>query len=210
MEKIIVKENTATLIESINKAISYDTYRTLVKNHVENKTNTGANQTSALAEYTFLNDRRMKRLDKTLKIAEDVENILTNTTKKITWLVITESWCGDAAQTIPVINKLAKLSENIDLKIVLRDENPVLMNQFLTNGAEAIPKLIAFDTEENEVVYTWGPRPSEATKMVNDFKEAYGKLTAEFKKDLQLWYTKDKGENTAKDIATLVGLENYM
>ena len=41
--------------------------------------------------------------------------------------------------------------ENIELKIVLRDENEELMNEFLTNGSRSIPKLIVLD--ENLEVY---------------------------------------------------------
>ena len=188
---------------SLTKAISYNDYRSLVSNLLENGKSTGQEQSDFLLNYSMLNDRRMKRLDKTIKLSEETINTAKNKDSKITWLVLTEGWCGDAAQTLPIINKIANESEQIDLKIVLRDENEELMNEFLTNGGKSIPKLIALD-KNNEVINSWGPRPTIATKMVQDYKEKHGKLDADFKQDLQVWYNKDKGANTQKDMLDLI------
>jgi hypothetical protein len=99
---------------------------------------------------------------------------------------------------------VADLNSNINYRVVLRDDNDALMNQFLTNGGRSIPKLIAIDNKSEEVIGTFGPRPSEATKMVNDYKQKHGTLTAEFKEDLQRWYNKDKGQSTIKDLLELL------
>ena len=188
--------------ESLEKAISYDQYRTLVSDLIEQGKSTGEIQSDDLLNYSILNDKRMNRLDKTIEISENTKNKVKNVKKEQTWLVLTEGWCGDATQNIPVINKIAEQNSKINLKFVLRDENPELMDQFLTNGGKAIPKLIAIDDESN-VLGTWGPRPSEATSMVADYKEKYGKLDPEFKKDLQIWYNKNKGRNTENDLLSL-------
>ena len=201
----LVMNRTAIIEEALEKSISYNEYRTLVSQLSEQDANTGPEQTEALANYTKLNDRRMKRLDKTVKINEQISEKAKKYDRKVNWLVLTESWCGDAAQTMPVINKIAELNDNIDFKVVLRDENLVLMDQFLTNGGRSIPKLIAIDDATKQVIGEFGPRPSVATKMVQDYKEAHGQLTPEFKQDLQVWYNKDKGLNTAEDIVALLG-----
>jgi hypothetical protein len=86
----------------------------------------------------------------------------------------------------------------------MRDEHPKLMDAFLTNGSRSIPKLIAFDTQFGEIIGDWGPRPSVATALVNDYKAKHGELTPEFKQDLQLWYNKDKGINIIEDLAGLI------
>ncbi|MBU2995567.1 thioredoxin family protein [Cellulophaga baltica] len=198
----IVKDTTTIIEDSLPKAISYEEYRTMVAKLVEEKKATGIVQTEALTNYTMLNDKRMKRLDKTTKFSDEAIAKIEAFNNKVTWLVLTESWCGDAAQTMPVMNKMANLNDNIDFKVVLRDENTELMNLFLTNGGMSIPKLVMLDSETNEVLGDWGPRPSEATKMVEDYKNTHGTLTPEFKKDLQMWYTKDKGQNTLNDILT--------
>jgi len=192
------------ITDSLEKAITYQDYRTLVKDLVAKESTTGTNKTEALANYTMLNDRRMKRWDKTVKVSETVKEQVSNLKINQTWLVLTESWCGDAAHLMPVINKVAELNDNIDFKVVLRDENEALMNQFLTNGGQAIPKLILIDNNTNEVVNTFGPRPTEATKLVNDYKAEHGTLTPEFKEDLQGWYNKNKGQNAIDDLVGLM------
>ena len=165
---------------------------------------TAKEQTEDLLNYSTLNNRRMKRLDKTIKIDETIASGIKAKKLDVTWLVLSEGWCGDAAQSLPVINKVAEINEGIDLRIVLRDENDALMSHFLTNGGKAIPKLIAIDNSNREIIGTWGPRPSTATKMVNDYKEKHGGLDAQFKEDLQVWYNKDKGENIVNDLSGLL------
>ena len=154
----------------------------------------------------MLNDRRMKRWDKTIKLSDEVIKRVSNFKGDITWLVLTESWCGDAAHVVPAINKIAELSDNIDLKLVFRDENEELMNEFLTNGSKSIPKLIMVDNLSDEVINTFGPRPSKATQLVNDYKAKYGTLTPEFKEELQHWYNTDKGLSTINDLLNLLGV----
>lgn len=192
-----------SLEKSLQNAISYETYRTLVSNLLANGKATGPLQSEALTNYSLLNDRRMKRLNKTLQISEDTIATINSIKEPQTWLTITEGWCGDAAQNLPVINKIAAINPNINLKVVLRDENLELMDLFLTNGGRAIPKLIALDAEHN-VIFTWGPRPSVATKMVVDYKAKNGNLDAQFKQDLQVWYNKDKGKSVQEDIVRLL------
>jgi len=193
-----------TIDKSLQKAISYPEYRTLVQNLVADGKSTGETQTEALSNYSMLNDKRMKRLDKTTKLTDEAVAEIKSYNGDVTWLVLTESWCGDAAQTMPVIHKVAELNENITLKVVLRDDNEALMNEFLTNGGKSIPKLIAIDNTSGNVIGDWGPRPTKATQMVNDYKAEHGKLTPEFKQDLQVWYNKDKGQNTVDDLLKLV------
>ncbi len=189
--------------KSLSKAMSYDDYKVLVDKLIKEGKSTGDNQSDDLLNYSVLNDKRMKRLDKTLHVSsESIENVKRIKDKQ-TWLVLTEGWCGDAAQNLPMINKIAKENSNINLQLVLRDENLDLMDSFLTNGGRSIPKLIVLDAKKN-VVGTWGPRPSEATAMVKTYKEKNGKLDAEFKKDLQIWYNKNKGRNTEDDLVSLL------
>lgn len=188
---------------SLKNTLSYQEYKDLVKSLLADNKSTGPNQSEDLTNYSLLNDTRMKRLDKTIKILEETENEIIKVKNPLTWLVITEGWCGDAAQNLPIIYKMAELNKNIELKIVLRDENLELMDLFLTNGGRSIPKLIALD-KENTVLYTWGPRPTVATKMVADYKEKHGVLDADFKQSLQVWYNKDKGKSTQDDFVKLI------
>lgn len=190
--------------ESINGGISYRDYRELVKQLAEEHSNTGIEKTEALANYTKLNDRRMRRWDKTIKISKETQQKISEFNQKMTLLIITESWCGDAAHVIPALNKMAELNPNIDVKLVLRDENLELMDMFLTKGGRAIPKVIMIDDETGAVLSTYGPRPSEASSYVNRFVAKNGSLTPEFKEDLQHWYNGDKGQNIIKDVIEIL------
>jgi thiol-disulfide isomerase/thioredoxin len=189
---------------SLEKSISYQAYRDLVKQLSEENSNSGPEKTKALADYTKLNDRRMKRWDKTIKISEEAQHKIGNFKESITWLLITESWCGDAAHIVPVLNKIADLNDKIDLKVVFRDDNPELMDAYLTNGNRAVPKVIMIDNESGDVINTYGPRPRVATELVARYKAKFGKLTPEFKEDLQRWYNNDKGQNIVKDITEML------
>jgi hypothetical protein len=192
-----------TLKKSLENTISYQEYKDLVKNLLAENKSTGPNQSKDLTNYSLLNDRRMKRLDKTIKISAETAEEIKKINEPQTWLLITEGWCGDAAQNLPIINKMSDLNDHIDLKLVLRDENLELMDLFLTNGGRAIPKLIVLD-KENNVINTWGPRPTVATNMVTAYKAEYGVLDADFKQDLQVWYNKNKGKSTEEDLVNLI------
>ncbi|MEL0454978.1 thioredoxin family protein [Flavobacteriaceae bacterium SZ-1-7] len=193
-----------TINDSLNCSMSYKEYRDLVKKMAENNSTTGLEKTEVYTDFTLLNDKRMKRWDKTLKISEESQQKILEFKHPITWLAIAESWCGDGAHMLPALNKVAELSKYIELKIVLRDENPELMDAFLTYGTRSIPKVIMIDNETGAVLNTYGPRPSEATAYVNRFKAKYGKLTPEFKEDLQHWYNKNKGQNIIEDITEML------
>jgi len=190
--------------ESINGGISYRDYRELVEQLADEHSNTGIEKTEALANYTKLNDRRMRRWDKTIKISKETQQKISEFNQKMTLLIITESWCGDAAHVIPALNKMAELNPNIDVKLVLRDENLELMDMFLTKGGRAIPKVIMIDDETGAVLSTYGPRPSEASSYVNRFVAKNGSLTPEFKEDLQHWYNGDKGQNIINDVIEIL------
>jgi hypothetical protein len=191
MEKVIQ--------ESLEKSITYEQYKELILNLLKDGKSTGIIQSDDLLNYTKLNERRMKRLDKQTLLSEEASLKAQKINKDFTWLVLTESWCGDAAQTLPVINKFAEINPKIELKVVSRDENESLMNQFLTNGSKSIPKLIVIEKETNKVLNSWGPRSKTATKLVEEYKEIHGKLDDEFKKELQYWYINDKGKSIEND-----------
>lgn len=191
--------------KSVNKALDYAGYNLFFKQLFEEGRTTGE-QTEEKINYTKLNFSRTKRLDKTAQIAEENIEVFKNISEKQTWLVITEPWCGDAAQTLPYLNKIAQLSENIDLKIVLRDENPELMDSFLTNGSRSIPIIIMLDENFN-VLKTFGPRSKAATKLINDYLSHHGKVDDALKEMLQVWYNNDKGVSLVNDILETIAVK---
>lgn len=204
--KLLLGMETEELICKKQKCFSYKQYRDLMQQLVEQGGTSGNEQSESFINFTKLNHQRMKRWEKTINIPDDIKERLKNFKGNETWVVIAESWCADGAHVIPVIQKIAELIEDINLRLVLRDENEGLMNQFLTNGGRAIPKLIMIDNETGQVVGTYGPRPSVVTKIVEEFKQIHGRVTPEFKEDLQRWYNGDKGQTIIDDLITLLGV----
>lgn len=185
-------------------SISYQEYRELVAKYAAEGKTSGNTQTPDYINYTKLNESRMHRLDKTLQVIEEVKTYLENLNKEYIWLVLAETWCGDAAQVLPVINKMAQISDKIELRILLRDENEAVMNLFLTNGTKSIPKLIILDKESGEVVTDFGPRPVEAKQLIMDYKATHGVVDETAKIELQKWYLADKGVAIQKEILALI------
>lgn len=203
MEKLAMQEILNQKI--IDAAMTYSEYTELLAKLLAQGKTTGENQSEELFHYAKMNVQRMKRLDKTLEITNDLKSIVTNKNlKKMVWLVITEGWCGDAAQNIPLLNQLATVSASIELKLILRDEHLEIMDQFLTNGGRSIPKLIVLDATDLKVLGTWGPRANEAQHLVLEFKKQVNGDYKEFVKVLQLWYAKDKTLSQQKEFEALI------
>ena len=196
-------EKTQIIRNSLLKAVSYETYRNLIDKYEAEGKSSAKEQTEELVYYTALNQKRYKRLDKTIEIPEEKAQFFINYPKSVCLLVITESWCGDAAQIVPVVHKIAELNPKITMKLVFRDENEELMNLFLTNGGKAIPIVVFLDLED-KVLAHWGSRPSVAAKMVEAEKAKNGKLSPEFKEELQKWYNQDKGQSILADLTELL------
>ena len=192
----------------IDNAMTYEAYRALIDNLMAQQKATGDNHSEAMLNYTNLNIARMNRLDRTTKLTEETIDTLQQIEQSQIWLTITEGWCGDAAQVIPVLQKMAEQHNKIELQLILRDENLEVMDAFLTNGGRSIPKVIVLNAETLEVLTTWGPRPAELQQMVLDNKvemqglsdeEARKAADYEAKKAQQRWYAKDKTRSTQRE-----------
>lgn len=196
--------NTKEVInqELINSAMNYQEYIDLLMGLFEEGKTTGENQSEELLDYAKMNLQRMKRLQKTVLIETELSAALNaEHTPEMIWLVITEGWCGDAAQNLPLLNKLAELSKKLQLQLILRDENPAVMDQFLTNGGRSIPKLIALNAENLCVLGTWGPRPKAAQLLIEEFKEKNPAAPySELATVLQLWYARDKTQSQQSEL----------
>ena len=190
------------------QTFTYASYRQLVTELLAEGKVTGDVQSPELLDYSKLNQARMDRLQKTLALDETVGQVLNSLKNEYTWVLISEGWCGDAAQLLPIFNLMADNTPNVNLAVVLRDANPELMNRFLTNGARSVPKLIVLDSGNN-VRGTWGPRPMGAAQLIAEYKAAKGVIDETAKTQLQMWYLHDKGLSTQRELAELMkSLEN--
>jgi len=192
--------------KSLELSFTYEEYHEQIKVLVDSKSSSGPKQSESYVNFTKLNDRRAKRLDKTATLTPKFEEFVSKISSPQTWLVITESWCGDAVQALPFFNLASKLNENIQLKLVYRDENENLIDLFLTNGGRSIPKLLILDSENKKVITDWGPRPKDAQEMYLDFKKnPNGRVYQDIQIDLQKWYLQNKGVMMQSEILNLLG-----
>lgn len=191
--------------ELIDSAQTYSEYREMIDRLLaENKT-TGINHPESYLDYTKMNVQRMNRWDKTAKISPELEKVVRSIASPQIWLVITEAWCGDAAQSIPLMAKLAGLNPLIELKFVLRDENPTLMDSYLTEGARSIPILIGLTGDLSKELFVWGPRPEFLQNRLKAYKLDPQNITSkEFADGTHLWYARDKNKTMSEELIPLI------
>jgi Thioredoxin len=153
-------------------------------------------------EYKKLNLQRTKRIEKQYNVSDELKEILKAVDKDQLWLVITENWCGDSAQNLPIIAKIADENLRINLRIIGRDSHLDIMDNFLTNGARSIPKLVVFDKEGNEL-FQWGPRPKKLQNLFYKLKDEGIEKNKIYAK-LHLWYPKYGIEEIEKEFIKLI------
>ena len=188
--------------EYIEKSMTYDEYRKLVEDLADNGKTTGE-ETEERIYFTNLNRQRMKRLDKTVKIGDELRGKIKAIKRPLIWLTLTESWCGDAAQNVPAIEKIASENDLIQTRYLLRDENLDLMDQHLTNGGRAIPILLCIDGVTLEVLGKWGSRPKAIQDYFLELK-ASGMEKPEIMELIQRRYNSDKEQSIQADFAKLI------
>ena len=190
----------------IEKSITFAEYLKLINDLLAEGKTTGENQSEAMFNYGKLNRQRMKRLGNTVELNESLAEKARQVERKMIWLILTEGWCGDAAQNIPIIEKIAHENSNIETRYVLRDENLELMDKYLTNNARSIPKLIALDAETLAEIGTWGPRPQSAMDYFLEMRDGEMEKT-QMMENLQRWYLQDKEKSVQAEFEVL--LENW-
>lgn len=185
----------------LGKAINYQTY--FANMQLEETEHSRFPLIHDKAQYIPLNITRMQRVTKTFEILPTLQIALNALQDNYTWLVLTEFWCGDAAQINPALNKIAEASNGkINLQFLYRDDHVALMDAFLTNGSRSIPKLICLN-QNMEVVYTWGPRPAEAQDLVLSLK-ANPETKDIYAEKLHVWYARNRSQAIQNEILSLL------
>lgn len=191
-------------LNTYTKTFDFSSYKTFVNELAQNNKCTGA-LTEEHIQATKLNAHRIKRIDSQIEIIPQLKESLQSLNENWEWLILMESWCGDGAQNLPIIAKMASLSPKIKLRIILRDESPEIMDSHLTNGARAIPKLICMNADDHSEIGTWGPRPVTIQEQVTKLKIADPSISHdEFGKNLHYWYAKDKGLSLQNEFLSLI------
>jgi hypothetical protein len=199
-------ENTKPAITEKHLAVAYTyaQYRTMLDELLALNLATGHRQSPELVHLSKVNIHRMHRWDKTTVLHPSLVEKLKDVEKRWIWLILTEGWCPDSAQNIPVIAKMAQQNENISLKLLLRDAHPEIMDRYLTNGSRSIPKLICLKADTLEEIGTWGPRPAILQQRVIEHKKNPVMADSLFKESLQAWYAKDKAQHLQQEFEELI------
>jgi len=182
---------------------SYPEYMDMFKNEIDTTNIDKLDKSSReLFEYKKLNFQRSKRIENSYIIAPKLNQVIGMISGRQLWMVLAESWCGDSAQNLPYIAKIAEVNPNINLRIILRDTNLDIMDEYLTNGSRIIPKLVAFDYDGIEL-FTWGPRPKEAQELILKWKNE-GIVKPELYEKLHLWYGKNRGKSIENEFINIL------
>lgn len=189
----------------LEKGIEYKAYSEKIDELLATGKTSGQDQSEEMVQYTRMNVQRMKRINKTISLNDDLISAIQQLSRKYVALVITEAWCGDASQIVPIFNKIAEASSGkIDLKILWRDGNLDLIDKHLTNGGRAIPKLIILDAETLEELVVWGPRPKIIQDLITEWRQDPTLTHDDWAERAHAWYGKDKTQETQKELKNII------
>ena len=160
------------------------------------------NEEKEIFDYTKLNLQRSRRIEKHYNVSGELKKEIRKNYEPQLWMVITENWCGDSAQNLPYLAKMSEENSNINFRIVLRDQNPDIMDLYLTNGTKSIPVMVAFNMDGDEI-FKWGPRPVEAQNLINQLKSE-GIVKPELYEKLHLWYGRNRGKEIEGEMLKLM------
>lgn len=179
-------------------AITFDEYMQVAKQRAENPA-----EGDHYKDYYELGLQRMERTLKTFKVNPEMLEKLKSKNFDGKVLIISEPWCGDASATVPAVSQFFAAA-GIEVKIFLRDSDTSLIDQFLTNGTQSIPKIVLLNSDFS-VKNIWGPRPEYGTQLLKKFKENEETYPREeFYNDLQVYYAKNRGADAIEEIINLV------
>lgn len=187
----------------LHKALSYQQYMERTK--VKVLTSDASQFDEAVLqrfEFSRLNLQRSLRVEKLYSVSSGLKSITSSLPQDHLWVVITEDWCGDSAQNLPYIAKIAATTPRIELAILLRDENLDIIDEYLTNGTRSIPKLIGLDRSWNEL-YRWGPRPRALQDLFLRLKSE-GMQKEKIYENLQAWYNRDHGRELEREFSEIL------
>ena len=182
--------------------LSYDAYLAQMAASLT-QPDTGDPRVDRERDIVQLNYRRTLRAHRTYVVPDAVRTLAGRIRAPQTWMLLTEGWCGDSAQTLPYIVEIAHTNPKIDVRVLLRDANPDVMDVYETDGKRAIPIVAGFGAAGEEL-FRWGPRPAEAAALFSGLR-ATGVPKTEIYPKLHLWYGRDRGAAVTREFAALLG-----
>ncbi|HLR09510.1 MAG TPA: thioredoxin family protein [Bacillota bacterium] len=168
------------LNEWYDKAMSSDTYIGSMKQHKDN----------------------LLYIYEQFQLPEDDTFFQKLADKQLRVIALTEDWCGDAMLNIPILLRIAEKAD-MPVRMLLRDDNLELMDQYLTNGKSRSIPIFIFIDETGQERAKWGPRaakvqafvdqsrsglpPKDADNYKEKFQEVISYTTNEFLNNTRFW-----------------------
>lgn len=182
-----------------NEGISFEKYMEIAEQRLHQPKD---EQEKEFHDYYELGLQRMNRALKTFKADENQLQKLSEKNFSGKVLIITEPWCGDASATVPQVAKF--FEGRNEVRIFLRDQDHSLIDQFLTNGTQSIPKVLLLN-EDFSVKNSWGPRPKYGLELLQKYKaDPIAFPQEEFYNQLQVYYAKNRGKDAIDEILNLL------
>ncbi len=194
---------TAEIIKRGREGKAFSEFSRDLIDYVNNTNPASLNENElVIYNYNKLNVQRMKRITATYKLSEKSRDLLGKNKKEMFWLVITEGWCGDSAQSLPVISEIANATPGVELRIIERDLNTDIMDLYLTEGKRSIPRVVGFSAEGAQL-FLWGARPSNLQELVKR-RISEGVPSENWHEEVHAWYAKDKGLSIENEFCLIV------
>jgi hypothetical protein len=195
---------TAITPAILDQTISWVEYFATAKSYVESDERPERYKDEKMQRYTSENIGRIDHILQTITIESKLYNLLSTIETDLIWLVLTEPWCGDASQVVPVLYTIASCSEHISFRILQSDAHPDILSAYLTNGSRSIPKLICLRADTLQELGTWGPRPVELQKIVLKNKDDDSLSFGAKVRMVHDWYAADRTASIQDEFIDLV------
>lgn len=190
-------------LASLGEAMDYAAYCALLGQLMAEGKTTGNDQSESMVAYAKNNIKRMNEREQ-IDLSEKTKRVARSVNKPVLLLLLAEGWCGDVAQNLPTIAKIAAQNPDfISLRILLRDENLPIMDMYLTNGARAIPKMVVLRNDDMQEIGVWGPRPTAAQDLLLKLKQEQMPMK-EIYAHINNWYEDDQTHTLQAEMVDLL------
>jgi Thioredoxin len=113
------------------------------------------------------NREQFERNEQNLALTSDDLAAFTRLPRPLKVLALAEDWCGDVVANLPILGRLARESGKLDLRVLLRDQEPgtQVMDEHLNQGQfRSIPVFVFLDDDFRELG-VWIERPKSVTSL---------------------------------------------
>jgi hypothetical protein len=196
----------------LNASISYEAYEAQMEAIVAKSHHISIHLIEDSTHAVRMNLIKMERLDKAARITASTRFFIVGYKKELIWLVLSHPESEDAAQVLPILNKIATLSSVIKFKIAPPEINEKEPDLAKISDA-SYPKLLIIDPDDLRILATWGPYSAELMAVLalrDEALKAYdspqekAQAAHSWATKIQRWYAKDKTYSIQKELLEIL------